>query len=146
MPGNCYYYSLIILTAIVDLLLSPVILRNTNNACDNFTTGKLMKKINISMTRKASLASKSWDSSAHWDGHERLWSCNPLCSHHREWTNCMKCCTPPRPANSCQQQNSLLYHTNTYNLCYCVHLAVSTDIMISHSHPLQFISEILTLC
>lgn len=142
MPGNCYYYSVIILTAIVDLLPFAVILHSENNASDNFTTGKLMKKINILMTRKAYLASRPWDSSIHWDGHERCWSCNPLCSQHREWIN-MKCCIlPPRPSNSCQQQNNLLYHTNTDNLCYSVQPAGSTDIKISHSHLLQFISEV----
>lgn len=65
MPGNCYYYSVIILTAIVDLLPFAVILHSENNASDNFTTGKLMKKINILMTRKAYLASRPWDSSIH---------------------------------------------------------------------------------
>lgn len=68
MLRNCFNYSLIILTATVDLLPFAAILHNNNNAGDIFTTGELMKEINILMMRNISSCFRSQGLSTYQEG------------------------------------------------------------------------------
>lgn len=126
MPWSCYNYSPIILTATVDLLSFAGILHNKNNAWDIFTTGKLMKEVNILMIKKVFLSSQSWDSNSHQDG--QGYSCvthtMPIAGRR---AHSLSTAHHPGP------HTPYLYTTNVCNLCCSIQLEVLTNIKVSHS-------------
>jgi len=132
MPWSCYNYSLIILTATVDLLPFAAILHNKNNACDIF------------------YYRKTYERDKHFNDYEgfftvqvlrfehplrrtRLRPRNPRRAQHRQWAHSLRAGHHPSPPNSYKHHSRLLHCANVCNLHYSIQLVVPTNIQISHS-------------